>query len=141
VASGGRPHHSFHVFCVYPWLGLLGNDRMHDHALDVLDKCRIRWAQVDRVSGGEVIVKSQPLAYEDGRLELAPPRLDVATYAAEGTSGLASLASGDWVSVHWDWVCDRLSDRQVASLSRHTAYHLAVANDRLAGAALRKALD
>ena len=27
VLAGGVPHHSFHVFGVYPWVGLLGNDR------------------------------------------------------------------------------------------------------------------
>ena len=27
VLAGGVPHHSFHVFGVYPWVGLLGDDR------------------------------------------------------------------------------------------------------------------
>ena len=45
VVAGGVPHHSFHVFCVYPWTGLLGDDRRADHALTVLDRCRIRGAR------------------------------------------------------------------------------------------------
>ena len=36
VLAGGVPHHSFHVFGVYPWVGLLGDDRKADRALTVL---------------------------------------------------------------------------------------------------------
>ena len=45
VQAGGVPQHSFAVFCVYPWTGLLGDDRKAKHALMVLDRCRIRWAR------------------------------------------------------------------------------------------------
>ena len=34
--AGGVPHHSFHVFGVYPWVGLLSNERTARHALMVL---------------------------------------------------------------------------------------------------------
>jgi hypothetical protein len=36
------------------------------------------------------------------------------------------------VSLHWEWVCDRLTERQVAILRRYTLLHLAVVNDRVA---------
>ncbi len=39
------PHHGFHVFAVYPWLGLLRSAAGVD-ALRVLDRCRIRWGTV-----------------------------------------------------------------------------------------------
>lgn len=133
VNAGALPHHSYHVFCVYPWLGLLGADRMREHALDVLDKCRIRWAKVVQVAGAEVLIESQPLRYDGRRLELAPRQVEVATGAVDGPDRVQLLAPGDWVAVHWDWVCDRLTDRQMSSLRRHTLKHLAIANDRLAG--------
>lgn len=59
--AGGVPHHSFHVFGVYPWVGLLGDDRKADKALEVLDRCRIRWGQVVSATGDQVLVRSQPL--------------------------------------------------------------------------------
>jgi hypothetical protein len=43
--AGGRPTHSFHVFCIYPWVGLLQSGIV-EQALDVLDRCRIRWGEV-----------------------------------------------------------------------------------------------
>ncbi|MEJ7744122.1 MAG: DUF6390 family protein [Nocardioidaceae bacterium] len=33
VLAGGVPHHSFAVFCIYPWVGLLGDDRRAAPAL------------------------------------------------------------------------------------------------------------
>ena len=50
VLADAVPHHSFHVFGVYPWVGLLGDDRAA-HPLTVLDRCRIRWGQVIALDG------------------------------------------------------------------------------------------
>ncbi len=44
--------------------------------------------------------------------------------------GLASdLAVGDWVSLHWEWVCDRLTEQQRRLLRRYTDRHMAIVND------------
>lgn len=45
--SRGTPQHSFHVFAVYPWLGLLRAGR-DGPPLEVLDRCRIRWGTSKR---------------------------------------------------------------------------------------------
>jgi hypothetical protein len=45
VLAGGVPHHSFAVFCIYPYTGLLTDGRKAPHALTVLDRCRIRWGR------------------------------------------------------------------------------------------------
>jgi len=42
VPAGARPHHNFHVFAVYPWLGLI-RSAVDEQPLHVLDRCRIRW--------------------------------------------------------------------------------------------------
>lgn len=125
----GLPHHSYHVFCVYPWVGLLGNERMRGHALDVLDKCRIRWARVVGVAGGQVEVESRPLTFDGRQLGLGPPRIGTATGPVDT---VPELRPGDRVSVHWDWICDHLGDRQLEALQRHTFRHLDMANERLA---------
>ena len=66
VLAGGVPHHSFAVFCIYPWTGLLSDGRKATHALTVLDRCRIRWGKVLAVQGDQVVVESAPLTW-DGR--------------------------------------------------------------------------
>ncbi len=43
--------------------------------------------------------------------------------------GLAGpVQVGDWCSLHWDWVCERLDRAQLAALVRYTADQLRVAN-------------
>jgi hypothetical protein len=131
VLTGGVPHHSFHVFCVYPWVGLLGEDRKGRHALDVLDRCRIRWGRVTELAGDAAVVRCQPLEWDGRRLGLGAPVSQRVTRSLDGLGTAAELRPGDWVGLHWDWICDRLSRRQLANLRRFTARHLQIVNARL----------
>ena len=135
TVTNGLAHHSFHVFCMYPWAGLLGHERMHTQALSVLDKCRIRWAQVTEITSGRVSVESQPLLYAGGQLELGPALREETKGAVQGQDQLddlavGDLAVGDWVAVHWDWICDRLTVDQLEALRRYTMHHLRIVNER-----------
>ncbi len=128
--AGKSPHHSYHVFCVYPWLGLLGDGRGTDQALRVLDQCRIRWGRVLAVStsGAGLEVETRHLDWDGTRLTLGTPGPERVT--ADGF--LAGVAPGDTVALHWDWVCGRLSPDQLAALEHYSAIHLALANNILA---------
>jgi hypothetical protein len=126
VLAGGVPHHSFHVFGVYPWVGLLGDDRKADRALTVLDRCRIRWGRVRAIHGEQVVVEYRPLVWDGRYLSLGEPATETAR------AGLfPDLAVGDRVSLHWDWVCDRLTDRQLRALRGYTLRHLDLVNHRV----------
>ena len=122
------PHHSFHVFGVYQWVGLLGDDRKADRALTVLDRCRIRWGQVTAVEGDQVKVSSRPLLWDGRYLTLGEP---VPETARSSVTALAGLTAGDWVSLHWDWICDRLTERQLRALRGYTMRHLDLVNHRV----------
>jgi hypothetical protein len=128
---GGMPHHSYHVFCIYPWVGLLGDDRRHDQALSVLDRCRVRYGRVLAVLDEHLLVESQPLLFVGGRLILGAARTETVERTLNGVGLVSEFAVGDWVSMHWEWVCDRLSARQLAALRHYTALHLDVVNRRL----------
>jgi hypothetical protein len=136
VLAGGVPHHSFAVFCVYPYTGLLTDGRKAPHALTVLDRCRIRWGRVVAVAGDRVVVDSRPLTWDGRTLALGPPRAETAVRSVDGVGMVGPLAPGDWVSLHWEWVCDRLSAPQVARLRRYTERHLGIVNDATAGSAV-----
>ena len=131
VVAGGVPHHSFHVFCIYPWTGLLGDDRRAEQALTVLDRCRIRWGRLTSVLGDQVVVESQALTWDGHGLALAPPAPETVVRAVDGLGMVPDLAVGDWVSMHWEWVCDRLDERQLRTLRRYTARHLDIVNHRV----------
>jgi Family of unknown function (DUF6390) len=129
VLAGGVPHHSFHVFGVYPWVGLLGADRKAVQALTVLDRCRIRWGQVVALANDEVTVRYRPLVWDGRELSLGEQSTETARCSPEG-AGL-DLTKGDWVSLHWDWVCDRLTGPQLRALRGYTLRHLDLVNRRV----------
>lgn len=130
------PHHNFHVFGVYPFVGLLRAGSVEE-PLRVLESCRIAPARVDSVSGEEATVTVRPLAWDGSRLHLDEPQARRVSWRREGLGFLDELRAGDWVSVHWDWVCDRLAGSQVESLQRYTARMLALANRGAVPAAIR----
>ena len=121
------PHHSFHVFTIYPWIGVLRRTGANA-ALEVLDRCRIRWGRVDAVDGDRVHVQCQPLTWDGALLRLGAPRPEQARLASDGRSLATAVRSGDWVSLHWDWVCDELDDAQLAALIDATDRQLAITN-------------
>jgi hypothetical protein len=127
VLDGAVPHHSFHVFAVYPWVGLLREGRL-DEPLRVLDRCRIRWGRVQSVSGGEAEVLSRPLIWDGRRLwlgEAVPERVRV-SLDHRGLAG--ELRPGAWCSLHWDWVCEELDSRSLARLQFYSLRQLALVN-------------
>jgi hypothetical protein len=130
VLAGGVPHHSFAVFCIYPYTGLLTDRRKAPHALTVLDRCRIRWGRVLAVQGDQVVVESSPLTWDGDVLRLGPPQTETVVQSVDGVGMVGGVAPGDWVSLHWEWVCDRLTEAQVGRLRRYTERHLAIVNDR-----------
>jgi hypothetical protein len=131
VLAGGVPHHSFAVFCVYPWTGLLGDDRKAKHALMVLDRCRIRWGRVTAVQGDQATVEYRPLCWDGRLLTLGQPAAETARLALDGSAITQAIGPGDWVSLHWDWICDRLTQRQLRALRGFTLRHLDLVNHRV----------
>lgn len=126
VWAGGLAHHSFHVFAVYPWVGFMREGRI-DEPLQVLDRCRIRWGKVQTVDGDAVTVVSRHLNWIDGALVLTHPQVETVN-----ASPAVTVAPGDWVSLHWERVCDRLTARQLANLRGFSAHHLRLVNEELA---------
>ncbi|HET7855167.1 MAG TPA: DUF6390 family protein [Gaiellaceae bacterium] len=129
------PHHNFHVFGVYPWVGLLQAGNVAE-PLRVLDSCRITSGRVHSVSDGVADVLVQPLVWDGRTLGLGPPVPRRAEWRREGLGFVRDLVPGDWVALHWDWVCDRLSFRQKEALAYYTSRTLALANRGAAPATL-----
>ena len=120
VPGGPVPHHGFHVFAVYPWLGVLRSGAAGP-ALEVLDRCRIGWGRVLTRSGDRMVVRTRALTWDGARLGLGAPRRRV----VRGVLGLP----GEWVSLHWDRSCDVLTPAGLAALRRSTAHQLEVSNE------------
>lgn len=128
VPGGALPHHSFHVFGVYPWLGLVREGTV-DQPLHVLDRCRVRWGLVLEVDGAHAVVRSRALEWTGRALVLGEGRVERARLHRDGLALAGAVRPGDWCSLHWDWVCERLDRTRLAALRRRTSDQLAVVND------------
>ena len=131
MSADAVPHHDFHVFAVYPWVGLLRAGRLVDEPLHVLDRCRIRCARVLSVSGQQAEVRYRPLTYDGRHLALGPESVEVVLHHGQGPplgTEADRLKAGDLVALHWQWVCQRLDPASARWVQRMTARMLAVAN-------------
>ena len=121
-AAGDRaaPHHSFQVFEVYPWAAMLRR-AANPVAVSVLDRCRIRTGVVLDVTGATATVRSRPLTWDGAALRPGPAVDEVVSWSAYGRSLLDGLSPGDRVTLHWDWVCDVVTERQSRVVERLAA--------------------
>ena len=85
-------------------------------------------------------VLSRPLTWDGAEVGLGAQRVETATRSNNGLGFVDDYRPGDWVSLHWGWVCDRLSRRQLASLRRSTLRQLDITNKRVAHPGPRAAL-
>ncbi|MEV7866325.1 DUF6390 family protein [Streptomyces sp. NPDC088124] len=123
AADRALAHHTFQVFDVYPWAGLLRGPA-RPTALSVLDRCRIRTGVVHSVRGESATVESRPLRWTGTGLAPGPPRRESVRWSTGGRSLIAGLAPGDVVALHWDWVCDVLTPAQTARVESTEARQL-----------------
>jgi hypothetical protein len=130
--NGGVVQHNFHVFAVYPWIGLLraGHSSV---SLRVLDQCRVRSGRVESLSGDLVTVTSRELELVGSQLLLGDRRQEIVRRGIEGLGFVDDLAIGDTVALHWDWVCERLSARALQRLQAATRDNLGAVNSLSVG--------
>ena len=122
--AGARPHHSFHVIEVCPRKGW-------PQTLDFMDNCRIAWGRVLSVNGAALMASVKPLKLAGNNLVLGSPEDREIKRQIDGQGFVNDVSVGDWISVHWGWACQILSEQQVVNLERWTAYHLQLANQTL----------
>jgi len=127
VAAGAVPHHCFHVFAVYPWLGLLRTGVVEE-PLRILDQCRTTAAVVQSVDGEHADVLARPLLWDGRSLALGDPELRTVRFADDGLSFVDRPEAGDLVSLHWDFVCDTLTPGSYGALEGATRRALLAVN-------------
>jgi hypothetical protein len=135
LPHGAVPHHNFHVLCVYPWVGLMRSGAVQQ-PLQIVDRCRIRWGTVETVAGDSAVVRTRRLAWNGGTLAVGPYAAEQFTWRTNGAAFVEELVPGDVVSLHWEWICDRIPAWQAAQLSYYTRRLLATTNSASNGAPL-----
>lgn len=132
IPLGAKPHHSWHVFNIPKRTG----HYPVEHTLETMDKCRIGWGIIKKIHGqsedliNQITVEYEPLAVIGGKLTLGETVDRDVWLEFDGKSFVDDLSVGDTVSIHWDWVCDVLSDHQLLNLKKWTRHNLLLANAR-----------
>jgi hydrogenase maturation factor len=134
VDQRARLHHSFHVFNVFTRTG----HHTVGHTAETMDQCRIGWGQFlpdkfqmpndKQMTNSKIQISSQKLVYREGQLKLLPAVRDV---TVANPTLRKRLKPGDWVSFHWGFGCDVLTEAQAKRLERYTKHHLMLANTTL----------
>ena len=121
---GGVANHSFHVMSVMPWAGLM-RDGVVDEPLRIIDRCRISWGTVvghvddpADPANGRVLVERVPLHWSGSTLVFGEPII-------EALDAPFTVEPGDVVAIHWDWICERLDQRQLGWLQQVTTRQVA----------------
>lgn len=126
VTGGSRPTHAFHVFEIFPRVGLLRGGSAP--ILETIDACRIRWGTVLAVEGDKLAVSSPRLEIHDGVLRIGAAVAETVSAWRDMSGPMGSLRPGDIVSLHWGWACSRLSPEQYINLVRWTDTAIRSAN-------------
>jgi len=123
-------HHTFHVLNIFRRTGHLPIA----HTLLTMDSCRISWGRVKRITNYELRITNEkkqvvtfdveivPLVIHKDKLRLGKPILQ--NVACVGVVPKV----GEWVSVHWGYVCEVLSTRQLRNLEYYTKLAIDLAN-------------
>jgi hypothetical protein len=129
--AGARPHHSFNVFDVQRFT------QEKTHSLHAMEKCRIGWGRVIAADATTLAVEYQPLIWDSpashrrAGLTLGPPSIGRILRRLDGKGFADRAQPGDWISFHWDWACDVLTEGQRVQLERWTRHHIRLANETL----------
>jgi len=131
IPIGAKPHHSFYVLNIPKRTGYYPVE----HTLKTMDECRIAAAKIkSQISNlksdfsGRIVVEYQPLVLRGDRIELGKSIEKEVFCEINQKAFVKEPKVGDWVSLHWGWVCDFLSKEQVENLNKWTKYNLALAN-------------
>lgn len=114
----GVPNHTFHVMNIYIRTG----HHAILHTLSTMDECRISWGRVVQKYNKQYIVETKPIQYARESLTLGREVKKMVTSLS------VTPKVGDWVSIHWGYVCDVLSVRQYRNLMKITDMAMTHAN-------------
>lgn len=114
------PHHSFHVFNIFKRTG-------HDpgiQTIGTMDECRINYGQIIHDSklktNEHLFVNTRQLELKNHRLSRGKPIVREIRIDYRGKRFVKDFKQGDWVSFHWGFMCDVLTQQQVKNLEFYT---------------------
>jgi len=124
IPAGAKPHHSFHVLNLPKRTGYYPVE----HTLETINECLILPAKVVKIKQGKLEVKFRPLILKNNKFVFGNLENKDIYFEFNNKKFVKNIKIGDFVSMHWSWACDKLSDLQVMNLNRWNGYSVGLAN-------------
>ena len=143
LGQGAKPNHSFHVFNFWKRTGHLA--RLH--TIETMDNCRISWGKIipfcnTKFPGAQSFATPPTLRSESRQTSSAPEicvactdklifkngQLGFEPTIKEVQSLEGGYKPGDLVTIHWNWVCEKITPQQAKNLEKYTDLALRLAN-------------
>src|SRR3989338_6908214 len=112
ITEGALPHHSFHVLNIYKRTGHLDIP----HTVETMDACLINFGRVIKMSSSSIIVETRPLRLKNNHLIFDQNMNRTIMTQGEKDVLFKQLKIGDWISYHWGYFCQKLSQSQLKNL-------------------------
>lgn len=126
VAGGARVHHSHHVLNVFKRVGI----EDLPHTVTMMENCIISWGKIIKLQEKKCQIDKPRLSINGNKLTLVSEKV-VVPLQLGSAEFVSDLKVGDWVSMHWGWLCDKLTSHQVKNLAKYTRFHIDLANRTL----------
>jgi len=123
IPKGMTPHHSFNV--IYVGVGKVTGSV--EFNIENINNCMIRPGEVIEVKEKTVVVKQKPYVFKENKLVLSKPIEKEIDYLPEFTS----LEKGDKVSIHWDFVVEKLREKELENLEKYNQKNIFSLNKSL----------
>lgn len=124
ITEGALPHHSFHVLNIYKRTGHLGIL----HTLETMDACLINFGKVIKMSSSSIMVETKPLRLKNNHLMFDQNMNRTIMTQGEKDILFKQLKIGDWISYHWGYFCQKLTNEQLQNLVYYTNLSVKYAN-------------
>ncbi|MBI5452804.1 hypothetical protein HY945_05055 [Candidatus Gottesmanbacteria bacterium] len=128
LVAGGLPYHAFHVTNIYKRTGHLNTP----HTVETMDACIINWGKIDMIRNNLVEVTTQSLQIINKKLGFGKSIKRNLMLQGEKDILKSQLKTGNFISYHWGYVCDKLTSLQLHNLMKYTSLALKLANSDIA---------
>ena len=137
ISRGIKPNHSFHVLDIYRIAGFTMDGTKGLPVIDLINNCMISWGKVIKNPRSKIQIpnkiqnpnfKLRKIKVESWEIVVRDKKFvlvqDIRTVQNTGLD----IKEGDLVSIHWGFICDKISKRQEKNLEFWTKYHLRITN-------------
>ncbi|MDG6933838.1 MAG: hypothetical protein JRN68_04000 [Nitrososphaerota archaeon] len=123
------PHHTLYVLMTLELPLVKGGPNLNneDKLIEQMEACRVSWGKVKEVGKNELVVLKRPLVRREDVISTGEQVASKIKYDSN-IDAFKAIKAGDYVSIHWNFACEKLSRAQVRNIEKYTLSDLVTMN-------------